>query len=65
MSSTLQWLVLAVALALSLFNGSQIDPDGGKNGSQIDPNGAENRSQIDPDGLTVETDNRSQIDPNG
>jgi hypothetical protein len=54
MFKTLQWLVLAAALAASFFNGSQIDPDGGKNGVQIDPNG-----------LTVENDNRSQIDPNG
>jgi hypothetical protein len=54
MFSTLQWLVLAFALAASLFNGSQIDPNGGKNGIQIDP-----------DGLTVENENGSQIDPNG
>lgn len=54
MFRTLQWLVLAAALAASLFDGVQIDPDGGKNGSQIDP-----------DGLTVESDNRSQIDPDG
>lgn len=63
MFRTLQWLVLAAALAASFLNGSQ------KNGIQIDPDGLtvenDNRIQIDPDGLTVENDNRSQIDPDG